>query len=492
MRVRREHAGVRRAAHCRGFRDILQGMEASGQGSMQRDIVSAYVASAAKVGSWLIVSAMVFRRLGADAFAMLALVRATLGILNYTSLGLAPGMIALSAGARRESQAGRSVASASRVLPHATAGAVLDRLPGIYSNAMLLAVFSAGAGLVLVVLYAFGFTRLLNVPIAQGLHGDAGVVVVVMGVGMLARLMGEVPGACIQTMGRIGLDNGLSAGAELAWLGMCGMWLRAEGSLTVVALAYLTSGLLFLVLRWLVAERFSGVFTPTWALVRRGILRRLLGFGALVVLSQAADYLYAPAAYILINKLIGSGSVAVYAPALQIDSALLLLVSAIAAVLLPRSAAAHAAGEVHIIRAYYVRGTVASFGILAAAAMVIYAVSPWILTKWLGDPMKETQAILGLVLIHTVVGGSSGVARSVLLALGKARPFAISAIVAGVANVVLGYIFVRHLRWGVNGIVIATIIAVVLRCGVWMPWYALRLLRQAKDVVVETAVPAQV
>src|SRR5438270_5182884 len=61
-------------------------------GTMRRDILSAYLASGARVMSWVIVSALVYRRSTA-AFAMLALVRGTLGILNYFSLGLLPALV---------------------------------------------------------------------------------------------------------------------------------------------------------------------------------------------------------------------------------------------------------------------------------------------------------------------------------------------------------------------------------------------------------------
>lgn len=60
---------------------------------MRRDIASAYLAAATKIGSWVVVSAIVYRWYGAGAFAMVSLVRATLSILNYTTLGLAPAMM---------------------------------------------------------------------------------------------------------------------------------------------------------------------------------------------------------------------------------------------------------------------------------------------------------------------------------------------------------------------------------------------------------------
>src|SRR3954463_13674566 len=67
-------------------------------GAMRRDLVSAYAAAGAKAASWAAVSAVVYRA-DAVAFALLALVRATVGLLNYTSFGLAPGMIRLLTGA---------------------------------------------------------------------------------------------------------------------------------------------------------------------------------------------------------------------------------------------------------------------------------------------------------------------------------------------------------------------------------------------------------
>src|SRR5258706_5826251 len=67
-------------------------------GTMRRDILSAYAASGARVMSWVIVSALVYRR-STQAFAGLALVRGTIGILNYAALGLLPAMIRMVASA---------------------------------------------------------------------------------------------------------------------------------------------------------------------------------------------------------------------------------------------------------------------------------------------------------------------------------------------------------------------------------------------------------
>jgi Na+-driven multidrug efflux pump len=104
---------------------------------------------------------------------------------------------------------------------------------------------------------------------------------------------------------------------------------------------------------------------------------------------------------------------------------------------------------------------------------------------WLGDhwAIPDSRAILPLILIHTVIGGSSAVGRSILLGMGKVKPYAVAAIVAGVVNVVLSYCFVKYLRLGLNGIVLGTIVAVVGRCVLWQPWYVMRSLRRAASPI---------
>ena len=183
-----------------------------------------------------------------------------------------------------------------------------------------------------------------------------------------------------------------------------------------------------------------------------------------MAIAQAADFLYAPTDYILINWLINPQTVAVYAPAVQIDSGLQLMVTGLAAVLLPHSALAHAAGDRSAVRRYYLRGTAAGIALLIPAAVIIWLAAPLILRLWLGRTMSQTLAILPIVLLNTVVGGSSAVGRSVLLAMGKVNAFSASVVAAGIANVILSFVFVRFCNLGLTGILLGTIVAVVGRC----------------------------
>src|SRR5688572_32921278 len=87
---------------------------AAAAGSFRRDLVSAYAATIARVASWLVISALAYR-ISPAAFAFLALVRATVGLLNYTTLGLGPALIHSLAGARRGADPAPDAATASAI-----------------------------------------------------------------------------------------------------------------------------------------------------------------------------------------------------------------------------------------------------------------------------------------------------------------------------------------------------------------------------------------
>jgi O-antigen/teichoic acid export membrane protein len=426
-----------------GRASILPGVTATPRSAFRRDVLAAYVASGSRLLSWIIVTSIVYRRMGAPAFAVLALVRTTIGLLNYTAVGLAPATI--------------------RLLAREPDG------PAVYSSSTLLAALSAAVASVVAVAYALAFRQLHAVPAALA-GADLRPFVLTMGLGTVFRMCSEAFGAALQVRGRIALDNLLVAGAELLWMLIC--LAPINSGLNRIGMAWLASGVALAVARGSYAQRIMGGGAFALSTAHCAMMKKLLAFGLLVALAQAADFLYAPTDNILINRFISPVTVAVYAPAIQIDAGLLLLVGGLAAVLFPYSALA--AREQ--VRHFYITGTVVSLALLLPAAAIVWLLSAPLFHLWLGDSLPATRAILPLVLIHTVVGGSSAVGRSVLLAVGKVRPFTAAVLVAGTANVLLSFIFVRYFNLGLTGIVLGTILAVVGRCAVWTPWYVLKTL----------------
>jgi O-antigen/teichoic acid export membrane protein len=452
--------------------------------SIRRDIASAYLASAAKVASWAIVSALIYRRSRTD-FAMFALVRATIGLLNYTSLGLAPAMVRVIARARREGE------DASSAPPRANPSGVFDYAgpppketdPATiaYSNGQVVAILSASVAMAITIGYAFCAGRIHRVPTNWNPAGVRALVAFI-GTASVFRLWSDAPGALLQTHGRIARDNSYLIAAEFTWVLITIVaWMCApDVVLQAAVVSYAGAAYLLLLARLNAAYRITGIRLPKWETIDTAILRQLLSTGLVIAVAQLADFLYAPTDYILINHFLGPNIVAVYAPAVQIDAALLLLVTGVASVLLPRTAVAHVNDDLATVRRYYIRGTLGSTAILVAAALFTWLVSPLLLRIWLGKHFShaETLAILPLVLIHTVVGGSSAVGRSILLAIGRVRAFTISVLIAGAGNVLLSWFFVSYLNLGLRGIIYGTILAVVARCALWMPAYVLWTLRK--------------
>jgi O-antigen/teichoic acid export membrane protein len=462
----------------------LPGEPASAPSTMRRDVASAYFAAASKIGSWVVVSALVYRTIGPIAFSMLTLVRATIGLLNYITLGLAPALIHHAAqtpeapgpSQEQEQQGGE-------VLEYYAPAPLRVTLPLIYSNAVFITYAAGVVGAILIVLYADNFNYLYRVP--RALFDHMPLVVGCMGVGALLRLMGDAPGAVLQVRSRISLDNLLMASGEFGWAVLsaaaCLLMTPSNNRLDAIAVWYAISGAITFLVRKVIADRETGIWTPKPSDLHGGILGALLIYGTMVVLAQLADYLYAPTDYILIDRLLDPVDVANYAPAVQLDSGLLLLVTGLSAVLLPKAAIAHGSGDAKTVRQYYLVGTVASFVLLAVASTSVWLLSPWIFRLWLGNPMPVTQSILPIVLLNTVIGGSSAVGRSILLAVGRVRPFTISVLIAGVTNVICSYAFVRWFHWGLRGIVLGTVVAVIGRCLIWMPWYVLKTLRENRE-----------
>ncbi len=436
---------------------------------MHRDVTAAYVSAAARIGAWAVVSAIVYRLAGPAHFATLALIRGTIGILNYTSVGLAPALIRV--------LAERSGTKSLDVPDHPTAPDTSTER-SIFSTAFVVAATSILVGLALASAYSFLFDRLHVVP--PSLARQARWAVLLIGLGALLRLFSDACSAVLQMRGRIALDHRLQAMCDSFWaLATIALW-RWPGVLTA-SITYAIAGVLLVIARSRAVARLDdSPWPPRLTFYRWATARRLLSFGVMVLLAQVADYFYAPADYILINRFFGPGDVAAYAPGVQIDLGLLMLVTGLAAVLLPRTAMAHVAGSGAVIRRYYVRGTLASAALLSAAALAVWLSYPLIFRIWFGPRPPNTGMILDLVLAGTVIGGSSAVGKSVLIGMGKVHAFTVSALLAGALNVIASYGFVKFGGCGLRGILYGTLVAVIARCVLWMPWYVLRTLNRSQ------------
>ena len=436
------------------------------------DLASSYALSVARVASWAFVLMIVARRAGFEAMALVALIRGTLNLLAYIPSAVAPPLI-------RTYVESFAVPTAVPAVAEASNDAMLE-----YVASPLMAKPASDTGRTVVTLcgamtllagfaYAFNMTAIHGAFRDQADARSAFQLAGLMILGHVIRVFGEPAGARLQACGLLWVDNVALVSAEILAAAMLAVARDTSEGATLSLLGVA-----------IVLAQFAGFLIRCFADPRRrlpfayraSVKTTLVAIGV-IYLGQVADFLYAPTNQILIDRTLGRRALAAYVPCLQFDSALLLIVSGISVALFPRLARFYQSGDKSKLRQGYLRGSLVSLALLAAGAMIAWMTAPSAVSRWLGRIPEGTLALLPFVLLHTVIGGTAGVGRAVLLAMGRFRAYTISAVIGGVANVGLALLFVLGFGWGLRGVALATIVAVVARCAIWMPWYVLRATR---------------
>lgn len=441
------------------------------------DLISSYAASFVRVLAWVVVTAAAFRAGGEALVGVIIAARAWAQLAMY----LPP---ALNVAALRV----LSIPQAGEAMPHSPQGAIdyASRPAIVQASHPLAGVFRARLRLTL---YASVLAVALLIPAVVGLpiliDPDVLLALALFTAGSLIRLQGEVASAALQARGQLALDNVLNLLADLLWIGFV-LLLADEPALFVAgaAMMYALSQLLLTGSRQLAMYLFVEGSLRAMLFRRHAsveTMRETLADVRRIYASSLADFLYAPAGLILASLLLGEASAGEYGIALQIDAALLLLVTGISATLMPRLTHAWNAGDRAAVRSLYIHWSLNSLVVLGSAAIVIALASDLLLALWLGDAPRGVVRILPWVLLHTVIGGAAGVGRAVLLAAGLSGAWARSAWGFGLANILLALSLVTLTDLGVLGIVLATIVTVTLRCAVWLPWRVIQTTRLAGD-----------
>lgn len=465
------------------------------------DVITSYALAGARVGSWLIVSGLVARTFGSTMFALLALIRLTMTPVSYAGLNLGPAVVRCVSTWLRTKENERSIATVENqsnqmvVLEYASPTRPEKKVESPWYIAthvtfqLIVLLVCVGLGLSWLfshVLLAFPDNFSSEIHFNRTAVDSFFAAAMILGFALAIRSATEGFAGLLQIRYRLWYDNAVAIIAECGFVALCSVWindLRITNGLVFVTGMFALSVSLLAFIRALLtvtkSENRAG-FWPSFVTDRKLTISLLITGGTLTA-AQLADYFYAPFALQLASRTFTTTEIAGYSASLMIDAALLLLIAGIATPLLARVTHAHIDHQLTSIRRIYIRASVTAFAILLMGSLAIWAASDLLLKLWLKDVPVGVASILPLVLIHTTIGGASGVGRAVLIGMGKIRAWTISSLIGGVSNALLVLLFVLLFEWGVRGIVFATIISVTLRCLIWMPWYILRATKQFAD-----------
>ena len=414
----------------------------------------------------------IVEKLGTDAFGLWSLTLAFLGFFSLLDLGLGAAVVKYVAECRGSGEHQRRNTIVSTLLVAYLGLAlfsvlVLAAVSPFYATIMNLPVESRQTALVL--LWLMGL-RLIFVPLPMGLfrsilHGEQK---------FYASNIAQVVALALYGIGAYVV---LERGGDIIDLALLQI-----GSMLIEYLAYL-----------FLARRSVEHLQVHPKLASRAVLKEIWGFSAAALFVNVAGLILLRTDPLIIKLYLPLSAVAVYAVALKVAEALLMLLKQFINVLSPLIAELKGEGETEKIKFIFLNCT--RFALapgLAAGYFLIFCAEP-LLRLWVGPEFSSGERVLQILVVSVLFSVPQMIASNVLAMTGYHRITAKAAGQSAAINVALSLILVGEM--GLEGVALATLIAtfvidiaVVLRaaCSV----YGITMLDYFRRVILPLAIPS--
>jgi O-antigen/teichoic acid export membrane protein len=242
----------------------------------------------------------------------------------------------------------------------------------------------------------------------------------------------------------------------LALLGIA-QWLSL-GSMQAIAVMYLLA--IMGSNAWLII-RFCAEFPqyrPRLSALDHGLRSSILNFGLRLFVIQLAVLVIFTTSRLMASMLLGPQSVVVYDAGFKIFSIVTMAHTLIMSTLWSSFTHAYENHELAWIQRSLKR-LIQLMLPLAAACAVLAAVSPWLVTHWLGADQVGTPMVYALFAGVTLLSCWSNIFAYFLNGIGDTGVQLCSALAAGVVNIPATYFFTVHADMGIAGILMGTLVS---------------------------------
>ena len=154
-----------------------------------------------------------------------------------------------------------------------------------------------------------------------------------------------------------------------------------------------------------------------------------------------------------------ASTLGLYEAAVRPNSVVRGLQGSMVATVLPASARFMAEGDEMRVRELLLRGSRYVLGLTVPVIVTFIVLAQPILVVWVGDRFSDAATALAIFVSYWLLGGTTGVAASMLTAAGKVKALAVYSWGVGVVN--LGLSLVLTPKLGLDGVVISTTAAYV-------------------------------
>jgi O-antigen/teichoic acid export membrane protein len=410
-------------------------------------------------------------KLGTDDFGLWSLTLSFLGFFSLLDLGLGAAVVKYVAecrGARDHERRNQIVSTlfVAYIALTLISVLILGALSPFYGEIMNLPVQGRDKALMLLWLMAF---RLVFVPLPMGmyrsvLHGEQK---------FYSTNMAQVVSLTLYGVGAyVVLERG--------------------GDIIDLALVQIATMLVEYLAYWFLSVRSVDHLQIRFGLASKAVMKEVWGFSTAALFVNVAGLILLRTDPLIIKLYLPLSAVAIYAVALKVAEALLMLLKQFINVLSPLIAELKGEGENEKIKFIFLNCT--RFALapgLAAGLFLMYCAEP-LLRLWVGPDFSSGDRVLQILVVSVLLSVPQMIASNVLAMTGYHKVTAKAAGQSAAINVVLSLILV--VQMGLEGVALATLIAtlvidivVVLRAACSL--YEISLLDYFRRVIFPLTLP---
>jgi O-antigen/teichoic acid export membrane protein len=417
----------------------------------RRNAVTNYVNSIVALVLALVVTPLLARGLGKDAYGTWVLVGSSVVYLNLLQLGFRTATTRYVA----EGLARRDRVAIARAL--STSVAALS-IPGIV---LLL----AAPGLAFLVPLAFHIPRQL--------HDAAIVVALLSAIDLAIAVPVDTFGAAIAGAQRYDLLNMTLSGTAIAQAVAWAIVILLGGGIVPLAIASVALSLASQVARYAIVRRLLGADAVARRRVDRSLVKPLLSMSGWIAITDFAETVIGRVDPIVVGLVVGVPQAGVYAVGQKLSGLVTRFTEPVVTLFFPHATAMAATGDREGLRRAFLTGTRIAVAIAMPLTIGLIVLAHSLLRLWVGRGFGEADVVVVCLAATAAVWAVSGAGVYVLRGMGDVRRPALIDSFEALVN--LGLSIALGLLIGLHGVAIATLIAAVAtRLGIMVPYVCRR------------------
>lgn len=204
--------------------------------------------------------------------------------------------------------------------------------------------------------------------------------------------------------------------------------------------------------------------------------RQMTTMGGWTLLNNMGVLLYFNIDYIIINRVLGAEAGGLYAPIVQLNLLVTLIVTSLNEIFSP--IIIQSIGENNnaaIQRRTYT--AIRYFGLISLLPIVlICGFAKSVLGLWLGEDFAGLHTLVWLLMIPLILSNSAQPLFALLNGLNAVKYLGIATCVGGLLNLALSLILVQYTDLGLYAVAFATVLSLFIRNVIFVPFYSMKLI----------------